>query len=133
MSDQWMVRVEGREYGPVDIDDLHEWKREGRLIRTNELRRIEDEDWLPAGEFPEIFVEDLPPAAPPDLIVRRRTGREIFRETVRIYRGGFWRFLGFGLFTAVPMFILQWNFPKVPLVNLSSGDPFPTVVVPPIC
>jgi GYF domain 2 len=133
MSDQWMVRVEGREYGPVDTDALHEWKREGRLIQTNEIRRLDDERWLPAGQFPEFFAENLPPAEPPDLIVRRRTGREIFRETFRIYRGGFWRFLLFGLLTAVPMFILQWNFPRVPLPDLTSGEPLPTVTIPPLC
>src|SRR4051812_35000153 len=73
MSDQWMVRVEGREYGPVDTDTLLEWKNEGRLIRTNEIRGADDERWLPAAEFPEIFADDLPPAEPPDLIVRHRT------------------------------------------------------------
>jgi len=84
-----MVRVEGREYGPVDLESLREWKSEGRLIRSNELRRIYEERWVPASEFPEIFADELPPAPPPDLIVRRRTWREIFRETIRIYRGGF--------------------------------------------
>lgn len=133
MSDQWMVRVEGREYGPVDTDTLLEWKNEGRLIRTNELRRVEDERWSAAAEFPEFFGDDLPPAEPPDLIVRRRSWREIFRETVRIYRGGFWRFMVFGLLTAAPMFVMQWNFPRVPIPDLTSGEPLPTVSVPPIC
>ena len=133
MSDQWMVRVEGREYGPVDTDALLEWKSEGRLIRTNELRRIEDEHWHPAAEFPEIFADDLPPPEPPDLIVRRRTWPEIYRETVRIYRGGFWRFMVFGLLTAVPMFVMQWNFPKVPFPDFLAGEQMPRVNVPPIC
>ena len=128
-----MVRVEGREYGPVDTDALHEWKSEGRLIRTNEIRRVEDERWLPAGQFPEIFADDLPAPEPPDLIVRRRTWTEIFRETIRIYRGGFWRFMVFGLLTAIPMFVMQWNFPHVPIPNFVSGEPIPTVIVPPIC
>jgi hypothetical protein len=133
MPDQWMVRVQGHEYGPVDTDTLHEWKNEGRLIRTNELRRADDERWLPAGEFPEIFADDLPSAEPPDLIVRRRTWPEIFRETIRIYRGGFWRFMVFGVLTAVPMFVMQWNFPRVPLPDFLSGEPMPTVSVPPVC
>ncbi len=138
MSDQWMVRVEGKEYGPVDEDELREWKTEGRLIPSNEARRVEDVKWIPAGELVEIFADDPPPAeaaAPPDLIVRRRTWREILRETIRIYRGGFWRFMLFGLLTAVPMFVLQWNFPKVPLPELSSGsiESMPSVTVPPIC
>jgi hypothetical protein len=133
MPDQWMVRVDGREYGPVDIDTLHEWKSEGRLIRSNELRRVGEERWSPAGEFPEIFADEVPAAEPPDLIVRRRTWSEIFRETFRLYFRGFWRFLLFGLLTAVPMFIMQWNFPRVPLPNFAAGEQMPVVTVPPIC
>ena len=37
-TDAWIVRVLGKEYGPVDLDELREWKREGRLIRENEIR-----------------------------------------------------------------------------------------------
>jgi len=128
-----MVRVEGREYGPVDLETLREWKNEGRLIRTNELRRVEDERWLPAAQFPEFFAENLPSAPPPDLIVRRRTWPEISRETIRIYRGGFWRFMVFGLLTAVPMFVMQWNFPRVPIPDFLNGETMPSVTVPPIC
>ncbi len=135
MSDEWMVKVEGKEYGPVDEEELQEWREEGRLIRSNEVRRVGDEKWIPAGELVEIFTDDQPSADPPDLIERRRTWREILRETIRIYRGGFWRFLLFGLLTAVPMFVLQWNFPKVPLPDLSSGsiEALPSVTVRPIC
>ncbi|PYJ11937.1 MAG: hypothetical protein DMF06_01175 [Verrucomicrobia bacterium] len=135
MGDEWIVRVEGKEYGPVDTDELREWKREGRLIPTNELRRVGDEHWVSAGEVPEVFADDKPPAEPPDLIVRRRTWPEIFRDTIRIYRGAFWRFMFFGLLTAVPMFVMQWHFPKVALPDLSSGsiESMPAVTVPPIC
>ena len=128
-----MLRVEGREYGPVDTETLREWKSEGRLIRTNELRRVEDERWVPAAQFPEFFADDLPALPPPDLIVRRRTWPEIFRETIRIYRGGFWRFMIFGLLTAVPMFVMQWYFPRVPFPDFLNGETMPTVSVPPIC
>jgi hypothetical protein len=137
MEEQWMVRVGGHEYGPVDEEDLREWKAEGRLIPQNEVCRVGDDRWFPAGELPEIFGDEQPaqPSEPPDLIVRRRTWQEIFRETIRIYRGGFWRFMLFGLLTAVPMFVLQWYFPRVPLPDLSSGsmEAMPAVTVPPIC
>src|SRR5688572_18248074 len=137
MPEQWMVRVEGKEYGPVDEDDLREWRAEGRLIPQNEVRRVGEETWFPAGGLPEIFADEQPaqPTEPPDLIVRRRTATEIFRETIRIYRNGFWRFVLFGLLTAVPMFVLQWHFPKVPLPNLAAGPTAggPTVAIPPIC
>ena len=135
MSDEWMVRVEGREYGPVDTDALREWKREGRLIPANEVRRASEERWFPAGELPEIFATDLPPPEPPDLIVRRRSWREVVRETVRIYRHGFWRFMLFGLLTAVPIYVFQFAFPKIPLPDLSSGSAatMPAITLPPIC
>src|SRR5438309_10923221 len=29
----------------------------------------------------------------------------------------------FGFLTSVPMFVLQWTFPKIPLPDLSSGSP----------
>jgi GYF domain 2 len=135
MGEEWIVRVEGKEYGPVDADELREWKREGRLIPTNELRRVGDERWISVAELPEIFADNEPAVEPPDLIVRRRTWSQIFRETIRIYREAFWRFVFFGLLTAIPMFVLQWYFPKVALPDLSSGsmDTIPAVTVPPIC
>jgi hypothetical protein len=135
MPERWMVRVEGKEYGPVDEDELREWRSEGRLIRQNEVQRVGDDRWILAGELPEIFADDEPPAEPPDLIVRRRTWQQIFRETIRIYREAFGRFMFFGLLTAGPMFALQWFFPKVALRDLSSGsmEAMPAVTVRPIC
>src|SRR2546423_13506428 len=97
MSDEWMVRVEDREYGPVDTDALREWKNEGRLIGTNELRRVEGERWLPAAQFPEFFADELPAPEPPPPIVRRRGGAGNFCEAIRIHRGGVWRFMSFWL------------------------------------
>jgi len=88
---------------------------------------------VPAAEFPEFFADDLPPPEPPDLIVRRRTWPEIFRETIRIYRGGFWRFMLFGLLTAVPMFVMQWYFPRIPMPDVLAGESMPAVSIPPIC
>jgi hypothetical protein len=127
-----MVRVEGKEYGPVDEDELRDWRNEGRLIRSNEVRLVGEERWFPAGELSEIFA-DKPPSEPPDLIVRRRTWTEVFREAIRIYRGGFWCFMVFGLLTAVPMFVMQSNFPRVPIPDFLSGEPLPTITVPPVC
>ena len=128
--------MEGKEYGPVEADELREWKREGRLIPANELRRVGDERWIPAGEFPEIFGEPelaLPPP-PPRNFPRPRTWREIFVETFRIYRGGFVPFMLFGLLTSVPAFVFQWTFPKIPLPDLTSGTPatMPALALPPV-
>ena len=136
MGEEWIVRVEGKEYGPVEPGELREWRREGRLIPANEVRRVGDERWICAGELPEVF-GDAEPAAPPPLprdFPGARTWRQILAETVRIYRRGFVRFMLFGLLTSVPMFVLQWTFPKIPLPDFTSGSPgaIPIPSLPPI-
>jgi hypothetical protein len=136
VGEEWIVRVEGKEYGPVETDALREWKREGRLIPANELRRVGDERWISAGELPEVFGDAEPASPPPPQrdFARARTWRQIFVETFRIYRRGFVPFMLFGLLTSVPMFALQWTFPKVPLPNLTSvtSGAIPAPTVPPI-
>ena len=133
MSDEWFVRVQGKEYGPVSTETLREWKGEGRLIRENELRRADEERWIAAGQFPEIFGEAEPPPQP-EPSARPRNWREIIGETFRIYRGGFARFMVFGLLSAVPLFALQWTLPKIPLPDFSSGAPaaLPAQTLPPV-
>jgi len=130
MDEDWIVRVDGREYGPVKSDTLREWRLEGRLIPTNEIRRVGDEHWIHASELAEVFTEtESAPAEPPPLPApledyeKPRTWREILAETFRIYRSGFWRLILFGLLTSVPLFILQWTFPQMPLPSLTTGSP----------
>ena len=136
MAEEWIVRVEGREYGPVDTDELREWRREGRLIPTNELRRANEDRWIRAGELVEIFADPeaaKPPPLPRDF-ARPRTWRQIIAETLRIYRRGFIRFMFFGLLTAVPMFALQWTLPNLPLPDLQMETyTMPTEKLPAIC
>ena len=33
MAEAWFIRVEGKEYGPADVETLHEWRAEGRVLR----------------------------------------------------------------------------------------------------
>src|ERR1700674_5089766 len=134
MPDEWFVRVQGKEYGPVSTETLREWKDEGRLIRENELRRADEERWIAAGEFPEIFGEAETPPSPPEPTARAKTWREIIGDTVRIYRGGFARFMFYGLLSAVPLFALQWTLPKIPFPDFSSEAQvaIPAPALPPI-
>ncbi len=135
MAQEWIVRVEGKEYGPVETDELVEWKREGRLIRENEIRLVGEERWILAGELPEVFadVEPAPPPLPPRALAGAKTWRQILADTFRIYRSGLGRFVLFGLLTSVPMFVLQWTLPKIPFPDLSSGSyTMPSQTLPPI-
>ncbi|MGH8093974.1 MAG: DUF4339 domain-containing protein [Chthoniobacterales bacterium] len=105
-ADAWVVRVQGKEYGPVDLDELREWKREGRLIPENEVREPGSDRWILAGELPEIFADEVATLPLPP-VVRRLSFGEVFGASWRVYREGFVRFFVLALLVAVPAFFLQ--------------------------
>jgi hypothetical protein len=114
VTEEWIVRVDGREYGPANIDMLREWKAEGRVLPANEARRADAALWILAAEIPGLFeVEALATAsaaqlnrsisegqAPPAL--PSRSFGQILAETVRIYTRGFLRFLPLTLLVVLP-------------------------------
>jgi hypothetical protein len=107
MSEEWIVRVDGTEYGPANIETLREWKAEGRLLPTNEARRANVNVWTTAGEIPGLFVmaPDVEAAGrptEPPVQVSRRGLNQILAETFRTYRKGFFRFLGLTLLVLLP-------------------------------
>ena len=116
MAEEWIIRVQGKEYGPVDIEILREWKTEGRLLPTNEARRADsDVDlWTAAADIPGLFESDdiaaalaagrSPWRAP---LQTRRSFAQILVETVRIYRKGFFQFVGLTLLTLLPSVFSQ--------------------------
>jgi hypothetical protein len=102
MSDEWFIRVEGKEYGPATLETLLEWKAEGRLIPQNEVRRAED-SWRSAAEVAELFGSAPPPLPTEDeLLYRRRTFGEVITESWRIYARGFLQFFALALLIAIP-------------------------------
>jgi len=109
VTEEWIVRVDGREYGPANIETLREWKAEGRVLPVNEARRADAELWTLAGRIPGLF--DLePPAtvphstssvqAPP--VPPSRSFGQILSETFRIYARGFLQFLCLTLLVVLP-------------------------------
>lgn len=107
---QWLVRVQGKEYGPVDADELRAWREDGRLIRENEVRAVNSDRWFPAAELPEVFADDLAPALETSFVRRKSLG-EIFAASWRVYREGFWRFFVLALLVSTPSFFLQMAAP----------------------
>jgi hypothetical protein len=123
VTDEWIVRVQGTEYGPANIETLREWKAEGRLLPSNEARRADADLWITAAEIPGLF--NVPPAVPfagaftqpaqPPVQLSRRSFAEILTETLQIYRKGFFQFFGLALLVLLP----------------SIGSQLPTVFVQP--
>jgi hypothetical protein len=113
VNDEWIVRVQGTEYGPANIETLREWKGEGRLLPVNEARRADVDLWTTAAEIPGLFaVEALAAASDrrltqPPLQISRRSFTQILAETLQIYRKGFFQFLGLTLLVLLPSICSQ--------------------------
>lgn len=127
MTEEWIVRVQGKEYGPADIDTLREWKREGRLLPENEARNVGAELWSTAAAIPGLF--DLQAAAEasaqltqPPLQTQHRSFAQILAETFHIYRKGFFQFLGLTLLVLLPSICSQLTTALVQTAHGSDGD-----------
>jgi len=112
MSEEWIVRVHGKEYGPANLDTLREWKAEGRLLPANDARRANVDLWITASEIPGLFSVTPSVAAAtqqtePPVQVSRRSFNQILAETFQIYRKGFFQFLGLVLLVLLPSICSQ--------------------------
>ena len=108
MPEEWIIQVEGREYGPVDLQILREWKEEGRLLPANQARRAEANTWIQASGIPGLFDSFV---APDEIVAAepraRRSFTKILSETFRIYRQGFLQFLCLTLVVIIPSLCAQ--------------------------
>jgi hypothetical protein len=138
MAEEWIVRVQGKEYGPADIDTLREWKREGRLLPENEARPANADPtavadsakevlWSTAAAIPGLFdVAAVVPTAgrltQAPLQLQRRSFGQILTETFQIYRKGFFQFLGLTLLVLLPSICSQLTTALVQTAHGSDGD-----------
>jgi hypothetical protein len=113
VNDEWIVRVQGAEYGPANIETLLEWKTEGRLLPSNEARQADVDLWTTAAEIPGLFDVGALAAASvrrstqPLPQIPRRSFTQILKETLQIYRKGFLQFLGLTLLVLLPSICSQ--------------------------
>jgi hypothetical protein len=113
VTDEWIVRVQGREYGPANMETLREWKAEGRLLPVNEARRANIDLWTTAAEIPGLFDVGVLAAAGTRRLPQPPPQRshlsfsQILAETFRIYRKGFFQFLGLTLLVLLPSICSQ--------------------------
>jgi hypothetical protein len=72
MADQWIIQVQGKEYGPADLDTLREWKSDGRVLPANPARAVDVDSaaigvsakealWTTAADIPGLFQIEAPP------------------------------------------------------------------------
>jgi len=119
VTEEWILRVDGREYGPANIETLREWKAEGRVLPANEARRADTELWRLAAEIPGLFnVEALPTVSAPRPTHSTSSGEapsplpprgfgQILADTSRIFVKGFLQFLSLTLLVVLPSVCAQ--------------------------
>ena len=135
VTEEWILRVDGSEYGPANIETLREWKAEGRVLPANEARRADTELWSLAAEIPGLFdeealrtvsaprlthstssVQPLPPLPP-------RSFGQILADTLRIYVRGFLQFLSLALLVVLPSVCAQLTAMWMQTGKASDADP----------
>ena len=116
------MRVGEKEFGPVDLDTLGDWKREGRLLPTNEVRRESESDWTLATSIAGLFGPPPLPAATGHPLVRRRTFGEIIRDSFHIYKSAFLPFFVLTLLIAVPTLVLELTSPAYGIFPQAEGN-----------
>ena len=128
MTEEWIVRVQGKEYGPADIDTLREWKQEGRLLPENEARNTGTDLWSTAAAIPGLFdvaalaTASAGPLAQPPLQVQHRSFAQVLVETFQIYRKGFFQFVGLTLLVLLPSICSQLTTALMQTSKGSDGD-----------
>ena len=65
-----IIGIDGKEYGPVDLDQLRQWITQGRVNAQTRLKAGDAADWKAASEIPEVAAllapaPKLPPMSPP--------------------------------------------------------------------
>jgi hypothetical protein len=127
MPEQWIIQVQGKEYGPADLDTLREWKADGRVLPANPARQEDVDLWKTAGDIPGLFPAQPPPVqtgaggrrsevrAEPQQVANQQSAisdqksaskppsRNILVETFRIYFRGFFQFFCLSLLSIVPI------------------------------
>ena len=127
MEEEWIVRVQGKDYGPADIDTLFEWKKEGRLLPENEARTTTADLWSTAAAIPGLFdaavvVPTAGHLTQAPLQLRQRSFGQILAETFQIYRKGFFQFLGLTLVVLLPSVCSQLTTALIQNAHTSGGD-----------
>src|SRR5438552_15382243 len=133
MRDEWLVREGAKESGPVDLGTLGDWKREGRLLPTNEVRRESESDWTLAATIPGLFDPPPLPAVTGHPLVRRRAFSEIIRDSFRIYKPALLPFFVLTLLIAVPTLAIELTSPAYGIFPHAEGNGLTCVRVIALC
>jgi len=66
-----IIGGDGREYGPVTLDQIRDWIAQGRATALTQVQAEGSPDWKPLGAYPELAALCVrPPSSPPGSMPR---------------------------------------------------------------
>jgi hypothetical protein len=120
-----MIGADGGQYGPVTLEQLAGWIREGRVTATTQILRSDVNSWLPAAQYTELGLsQPQPPAAGAPPQISAGNAQEVLAVANlerRVKSGAGWFFF-IGAFSLVNALVLMsgnaWRF----LIGLGITD-----------
>jgi hypothetical protein len=108
-----IIGGDGREYGPVSLAQLQQWRDDGRINHQTLIQPAGSTDWKPLSTFPELGA--TPPPLAPAPAYQASTGLEALiparngMALTSYYLGVFALIPCFGVMLAIPSLILGIN------------------------
>ncbi len=91
-----IIATDGKEYGPVNLEQLQGWINEGRIASDTQVLRSDINEWRPASSFTEISVMMAGGSSTPALPLAAsalpvtEASPELFELEKRVKSGGSW-------------------------------------------
>ncbi len=60
-----IIGSDGKEYGPVSLEQLRQWREEGRVNNDTRIRTGNETNWQRLADLPEFAAATPPPSTPP--------------------------------------------------------------------
>ncbi len=126
-NSEWIVRVGEKEYGPVDLAALQEWREEGRVLPANDVRPAGGEEWIRAEAVPGLFAPLPLPEEERPALEQRRSFSQLIRDSVGIYRRAFLPFFLTAVLVAAPRLLFELTSPSYGLFARTELVPGVTI------
>ena len=92
-----IIGGDGREYGPVTLDEIKSWIRDGRIGRQTQVSRSDMGTWLAASQYQEFQ---------PEIGLVKATGGEVFGDELDAV--GFWPRVAAFIVDAILLSLVLW-------------------------
>jgi hypothetical protein len=115
---------DGREYGPISVEEIEDWKKQGRMNSESLVREENSDKWVSLGSVPELGSQSQPDQEAPAQQTQLPPQQEIqYKE----HRGTMILVFGIlGIACCFPFGIAAWILGNADLKQMEAGIMDPT-------